>query len=79
MFEAIKTHVVYPLFGRVGTGAATVLVGYGVNATHAQQIGLGLAAAGLVVFDLLVGYLNRKAMANRVFAKTVEGILSGRV
>lgn len=60
MWETIKTNVIWPLVGRIGTGTATVLVGYGVNADHAAQVGIGVTAAGLIAFDLAISYLNRK-------------------
>lgn len=59
MLSSIKTHVLFPLMGRVGTAVATMLVPHGVNATYAEQIGIGVTALGLVMFDLTVGYLNR--------------------
>lgn len=63
MLELLKTNVLFPLLGRIGTSTATVLVGYGVHAPYAQQVGIGVTAFGLIVADLMVSYLNRKRAA----------------
>lgn len=61
MLSTIKTNIVVPLLARGGTIAATwLIVNYGVDADLAKQIGLGFTAAGLVIADLMIGYVNRK-------------------
>lgn len=61
MLNTIKTNLLLPLLGRVGTTVATILVGYGLQAEPAQQLGALVAAGGGVVFDLVVDWwVNRK-------------------
>lgn len=50
----MMTEVIWPLFGRMGTFVSGSLVTYGVAVEHSNSIGLGVAAAGFVVVDLLV-------------------------
>lgn len=75
MFQAITTHILLPLAGRVGTSLATLLVGYGVTVDHANLAANAVTAVALVVADLLGGYLNRKAAAQRAVAKSLSLML----
>lgn len=49
----ILEELVKPLAGRLGSLAAGGLVGMGVNATHADQVAIGIAAAVLIAIDLI--------------------------
>ena len=82
MFERLKwatvrEHVVVPLVSRLGTIAATAAVAVGANGDLATQIGTGLAAAALVGFDLLVGWVNRRSYAKRQIEK--RGVSDGHL
>lgn len=61
IWDVVKTNVLLPMVGRIGTASATVLVGYGINASHAEQVGVGVTAAGLIIFDLCLSWYGRKA------------------
>lgn len=58
--RVIKENVIYPLVGRIGTAVAASLIPYGIHATQAEQIGVGVAAAALVAFDLATSYVLRQ-------------------
>lgn len=60
MFQTIKENVLFPLLGRTGTAVATILVGYGVNGTYAEQVGIAVTAIGLITFDLTISWMQRK-------------------
>lgn len=52
--KAVWKNIAEPLVGRVGTAIGFTLVGWGVADTHANMIGLGVAAAIFVGVDLIV-------------------------
>ena len=53
-------NVLGPLLARIGTAGAAYLVGFGINAEHANNIMVGATAVVLVAIDLGVGYYNRQ-------------------
>lgn len=65
MLEFFKENCLRPLMGRIGTAAATLLIGYGVEGPLAQQVAVGVTAFGLVVADFAIDFLNRKRVVNR--------------
>lgn len=71
MLETIRMHVLVPLMGRVGTATATALLPFGVHAALAQQVGIGVTAVGLVTFDLVTSYLNRRIVERNAFNKAL--------
>lgn len=77
MLDLMRVNVLMPLMSRLGTMTASILVPFGVHAELAQQIGIGVTAAGLVIFDLTAAYLNRKHIAKSVAAKAVDGMANG--
>ena len=78
MLEIIRRHVVVPLFERLGTITATAIAPLVASADLRIQIGAGVAAVGLVAYDLVVGYFNRKLLVNGAIADAIEGVLKGR-
>lgn len=52
MFELIKTNVIFPALGRVGTVLGTTLVGWGMHQDHATQVVAGLIAGAGFALDL---------------------------
>jgi len=60
-FAGIKRNFLLPVLARLGTVTATWLLSTGITADHAQQIALGVTTVGLVIYDLIVDRLNRKA------------------
>lgn len=64
-WAVLREHVLMPLAGRVGTMIATGLVLWGVQAELASQVAVGVTAVILVIADLGIGYLNRKAYVQR--------------
>lgn len=49
--------------GRMGTATATWLMTTGIaERDYAHAVGAGVAAVGLIMADLLIGYLNRKSV-----------------
>lgn len=62
MLSSIYTHVLFPLFSRLGTGAAVLLAGAGANGTQAEQVGYGITAALMIGVDLGASYLRRKKL-----------------
>lgn len=65
MFKTINTNVIQPLAVRLGTAATGFLVGQGINAQHADSIGIGVAAVLLVGCDLLASWLRRRQIVNQ--------------
>ncbi|MFC3705917.1 hypothetical protein ACFOOL_14260 [Devosia honganensis] len=61
MLNTIKTHILLPLMGRVGTATAALLVGYGVQGDLAYQVGAYVIAGSALVYDLIADwYVNRR-------------------
>ena len=60
MLNTIKQNVLIPLLGRLGTAAGTMLAGYGVHADTAQQMPIVVTAIGLVAYDLVFDWLQRR-------------------
>lgn len=79
MWEIIKSNVLAPAATRLGSFASGGLMAVGANADHAQQVGLGIAAAVLIGLDLGLAYLRKRIIINKTFADTVEGIVNGKV
>lgn len=76
MLEALKTNLLYPVLGRLGTMAASALVTSGVAQQHADAIGLGLTATALVGIDLISSWVRKQAIHNKVWMdvnRTLDG------
>lgn len=71
MLNTIRVHILTPLLTRLGTATATALLPLGVHASLAQQVGIGVTAVGLVMFDLTAAYLNRKALERHAVNKAI--------
>lgn len=66
MLNTIKTNVLVPLWQRLGTSVATVLIGYGIQADISHATGAFVGAGAGLVFDLVQDYLRiRAAKAGR--------------
>lgn len=59
-YGGIKNNILMPLLGRVGTFVTAWLVATGAPEELAQQVAIGVTAVGLIIFDLLVSWMNRK-------------------
>ena len=59
-YGGIKNNILMPLLGRVGTFVTAYLVAQGAPHELATQVAAGVAAFGLIVFDLLIDWMNRK-------------------
>lgn len=75
MLKTVRDNVLLPLLGRLGTAAATLLVPLGVHADLAHQLGIGVTAAGLIIFDLTVSYLRKR----NIVKDTAFGLVTGRL
>lgn len=60
MWEPIKTNLLLPLAGRIGTAATTALVAAGINSEHANMLGIGVVGVLLIACDLVTSYFTRK-------------------
>lgn len=65
MLDFLKYNLVQPLAARVGTAFATMLVARGVDGELAHQVALGVVAISMVIADLAVSYVNRRALMGR--------------
>lgn len=61
MLKNVRDNVIVPLASRIGTAAATLLVGYGLQSDHAHSIGIIVTSVGLVMADLFADWLQRRA------------------
>lgn len=66
MLQIIKTNILRPLLARVGTATSAALVmSLGTNPTIADQVAVGVMGVGLVIFDLVTSWVNRKAVTGK--------------
>ena len=72
-YGGVKENVLKPLLGKLGTAVTIYLVAKGAPSELAQQVAMGVSAVGLILFDLLVDWMNRKAAARKAVAKVVGG------
>jgi len=64
-YGGIKNNILMPLLGRVGTFVVALLVANGAPEELAQQVAVGVAAVGLIMFDLLISWMNRKSAVRK--------------
>lgn len=60
MLKSIRETILVPLFQRLGTMLATALIGLGVHADLAAQVGIGAVAALLIIVDLVGNHLSAR-------------------
>lgn len=79
-FDGLKTNVLMPILARAGTATTVWLaVTLGADAKLAEQVAAGVIAFGLIMFDLLVSWMNRKAAIRRAIPPMYSGgSLTGR-
>lgn len=77
MLNKLIHNLVLPLIGRGGTALATVLVGYGVQADLAGQIGAGVGALALIGVDLFSDWVGRRNVADKAFVQAVNTMVHG--
>ena len=75
-WDVVRKHVVVPSLTRVGTLITGWIAGQGIPGDHAQAVGLGVAAAGLIAFDLTVSWMARRALERKVADRAVSRFLS---
>lgn len=78
MWEVIKTNVLLPSLGRVGSAATGYLVAIGANQQHADWVGVGLVGAILIAVDLAGSRLIRKVNEDKAAGKAFNKFLSER-
>lgn len=74
MWNTFKTNVVLPLAVRIGSLGTGYLVGFGINAEHADWVGMGIAGALLISVDLMLSWVRRWS----IVAKTIDTVLYGQ-
>lgn len=60
MLKALRDNILLPLLTRLGTAAGSLLMAWGVQQELAEQAILGVIALGLIAFDLVASYVNRR-------------------
>lgn len=60
LLKTIRDNILLPLATRLGTILGTVLMGAGVQQELAEQAILGVIAACLISFDLVMSYIGRR-------------------
>lgn len=70
-YGGIKNNVLMPLLGRIGTFVTAFLVARGAPEELAQQVAIGVSAVGLILFDLLISWMNRKEAAKKAVTQTL--------
>lgn len=60
MWEVVKKNVVRPLAERLGTMLGVALLPYGVHASSAEMVTIGIIGVGLVACDLVADWLKRR-------------------
>lgn len=68
MLELLKTNLVKPLAGRLGTAAAAWLLTLGVSGPLAQQIAVGVTAVALLTADLVLSWIGRREVVNKTLS-----------
>ncbi|WP_100269057.1 hypothetical protein [Epibacterium ulvae] len=63
MYKAVVNEILMPMSRRAGTAFAAILVAQGIDESTATAIGVGITAAGGVLFDLLLSYRYRKGQS----------------
>jgi hypothetical protein len=71
MIEVIRSNILAPLCTRAGVFIAGTLVPLGVSSEHATQVGIGVTAAGLVIFDLVLANIRKRMIQRSAVAKAV--------
>lgn len=64
-YKKIRDNVLLPLLARVGTFVTAWLVMQGAPHELAQQVATGVVAIGLIIFDLMISWMNRKEAARK--------------
>lgn len=57
MLDSIKRNVLLPMGSRLGTLLAGVLTPYGVHASSAEAVAVGVIGLGLVAVDLIAAHM----------------------
>ena len=70
-YGGIKNNILMPLLGRLGTFVTGWLIAAGAPSELAQQVAIGVTAVGLILFDLLVSWMNRTETAKKAVTKTL--------
>ena len=70
-YGGIKNNILMPLLARVGTAVTAYLVGLGAPEEPSQLVAVGVSAFGLILFDLMVSWINRKEVAQKAVTKTL--------
>lgn len=68
-YGGIKENILKPLLGRVGSMVTGYLVGLGAPEEQSQLVAVGVSALGLILFDLLISWMNRKSAQRKAVNK----------
>lgn len=58
-WAGLRKNIVAPLAARAGTAIATYLVTVGTGDELAHNVGVGVCAAALIIFDLVVSWMSK--------------------
>lgn len=65
-WAGIRQNILVPLLGRIGTAMTAYLVAsVGAPEELSQQVAVGVVAAGLIIYDLMVDWMNRKSAVRK--------------
>lgn len=65
-WAGIKQNILLPVLGRVGTAVTAWLVTtVGAPDDLAQQVAVGVVAFALILYDLMIDWMNRKAAVRK--------------
>ena len=70
--DAFRKNIVVPSVTRMGTLIAGWIIGQGIPSDHAHAVGLGVAGAALIAFDLTVSWFARRALEKSVVNKVLN-------
>lgn len=73
---AMRENVLMPALARVGTALTVWLVAQGVADDLARQVALGVVAVGLIAWDFVISWLNRRNVVVKAVNKEVAKAVS---
>lgn len=74
-WDGVRKNFVVPSLTRVGTFITGWIVAQGIPPDSSQAVGLGVAAAGLIIFDLTVSWLARRSLIRKVQAEDAAKVV----
>lgn len=71
MWEAVRSNVVLPQLTRLGSVAAGILIGAGVESGHATLIGTALPVMALVAVDYTLAWFRKRSIQRKATAQAL--------